>query len=420
MSSPQRRGFPGRRPATAALLAAVLPILLLAATATADVTIHCLDVGQADATLIVSSSGQTLLFDGGDNGDGNAVINPYLSGLGIGQLDYMVCSHYHADHIGGLDEVYNSHGVSGAVYDRGWSYTTATYSSYANTVAAKRHTIVDGQVIDLGDGVTVTCVALNGNGQEPSPFNDSDKENEYCVALLVECGDFDFFVAGDLTGVNNSTYDDIETSVGPEVGPIEVYQVDHHGSYSASNSAFLNATRPEVAIISVGDGNSYGHPHQEVLNRLVAYGAFVYQTETGNGGTLPPSDLKVVDGHVVVYSDGYGDYTVDGDPWVMDEDDPTAAPVPAGGFALLGNSPNPFNPATSILFETTAGGPVRLSVADLTGRRVLERELLVGPGRQAVRWDGRDDAGRPVAAGIYLYRLTTAEGTGGGKMTLVK
>ena len=126
--------------ALARLCTTFVCLLLAAGAVQADIAIHCLYVGQADATLIVSSSGQSLLFDGGANGDGHGVIVPYLSSQGITTLTYMASSHYHADHVGGLDEVYDAVGVSGAVYDRGWSYTTATYNSYAATVAPKRTT----------------------------------------------------------------------------------------------------------------------------------------------------------------------------------------------------------------------------------------------------------------------------------------
>jgi beta-lactamase superfamily II metal-dependent hydrolase len=378
--------------------------LLGGGTALGDVTIHCIDVGQGDATLIVSSSGQTMLIDGGWNGSGTSIIIPYLNSLGIGQLSYMGVTHYHADHIGGLDEVYNAKGVSQAVYDRGWSYTTATYNTYAATVASKRAAITDGQVIDLGDGVTVRCLGLNGNGQLSPPYNNSVLENEYDVAYLVECGDFDFFVAGDL--------------IGPDAGNIEVYQVNHHGSYTSSNVNFLNATQPEVAIISVGS-NSYGHPHQEALNRLSNAGAFVYQTEPGSGGTLPPSELRVVNGHVVVTSDGYGEYFVDGDEWVMDEFDPTPVPF-ITAFQLQGNDPNPFNPTTEIRFESARGGPVQLSIYDLTGRRVYERRLVVENGPQSIRWTGVDNHYNPLPSGVYLYRVVMPDGAGSGRMMLVK
>jgi len=286
--------------------------------AEADVTIHCLAVGQADATLIVSSSGKTLLFDGGNNGDGDDIVVPYLTSLGITTLDYMAASHYHADHVGGLDEVYDTIGVTEAVYDRGWSYTTITYGDYAAAVAPKRQTATAGMIIDLGDNVTVTVVALNGNGQMSSPYDSSSRENEYCLALLVECEDFAFFVAGDLPGGGGS-YGDIETSVGPEVGDIEIYRVNHHGSYSSSNASFLTDLTPEVSIISVPDNSSYGHPHQDVMNRLAAVDSYVYQTAQGSSSTYPAGMRTIVNGHIVITSDGVGEYYVNGTMWETDE-----------------------------------------------------------------------------------------------------
>lgn len=402
------------------VLALALP-LLLAGPAAAGVTIHCLDVGQGDATLIVSSSGKTLLFDSGDNGKGTSVVVPYLNSLGIGQLNYMVVSHYHADHIGGLDEVWNAQGPAiDAVYDRGWSYTsTATYNNYAVLVAAKRVTATDLQVIDLGDGVTATVVALNGNGLLAPPFLDgTNDENDFCLALHVQAGDFDYFQGGDLSGYTTAGYHDIETSVGPRVGDLEVMHVDHHGASYSSNATFLAALSPEVAVISVGS-NTYGHPTQPALDRLAAAGAFVYQTEAGSGGTLPANELTVVNGHIVIATTGYGTYTVNGASRPMDEPDLTPVPTTTP-FALLGNYPNPFNPLTNIRFVTERGGPVAFTVYDLAGRRLLERAFEAAPGAQSVRWEGRDADGRALPSGVYLYQLRTPEGTGGGRMTLTK
>lgn len=398
-----------------------LPLILavfLAGPAGAAVTIHCLDVGQGDATLIVSSSGQTLLFDAGDNGKGNSIVVPYLNALGIGPLTHIASSHYHADHLGGIREVYAAKGVAGSVYDRGWSYTTVTYSNYANAVASQRVTLVDLQVIDLGDGVTATVVAINSHGELAPPYDNGTYENEYCVGLLVECGDFDFFVAGDLIGVTESGHRDIETSIAGRVGALEVYRVSHHGSYTSSNANLLAATLPEVAIISVGP-NSYGHPHQVTLNRLRDYGAFIYQTGAGQGGTLPPSQLRVVGGHIVIQTGGHGTYTVAGDQWTMDEPDMTPVPY-APSFLVLGNRPNPFNPLTSIAFATERGGPVRLTVYDLAGRRLLERWTSAAPGRAEIVWDGRDAAGAAMPSGVYLYRLESDAGSGAGRMTLAR
>ena len=387
--------------------------------AAGTLTITCLDVGQGDATLIESPSGMTLLFDGGDNGRGSGVVVPFLQSKGLGSLDFMAASHYHSDHIGGLDEVYDAIPINVAVLDRGWTYTTLTYSSYASTVASQRQTLTHGQVIDLGEGVTVTCVALNGNGVVSSPYDNSSYENEYDVCLLVQYGGFDFFAAGDLTG-GGLNYKDIETAVAPLAGDLDVYRVSHHGSVSSSNENFLQGVQAEVAVISVGS-NSYGHPAQVVLDRLVSYGSFVYQTETGSGGTLPAGDLSVVGGHVVITTDGVTEYTVDGDVWTIDED--SGSPVadgPPTSFFLAGNHPNPFNPTTEILFHTEKEGPGLLRIFDVAGRSILDQDFHATSGSNRLIWRGVDDGGRIVPGGVYLYQVSTPCGSGQGRMLLLK
>jgi beta-lactamase superfamily II metal-dependent hydrolase len=367
----------------------------------------------------------TLLFDGGPNGAGADVILPYLSDLDIDSLDYIVASHYHADHLGGLDEVFSRTGATGGVWDRGWSYTTVTYANYVATVGDARQTLAAGHVFDLGDGVTATCIALNGHDQIAPPHDDGPLENEYCVALLVECGDFDYFQAGDLIGTDAGGHVDIETSVAQTltsegIADLEVYKVNHHGSYTSSNAAFLNATTPEVAVISVGLDNSYGHPHQEPMQRLQDRDVFVYQTTAGNGWTLPPSDLRVVGGHVVIETTGFGTYTVDGDAWDMDEQGGTLVEDLPGAFVLLGNHPNPFNPATVIRFRSASGGPASLEVFDLLGRRQFSETFTAPAGEAARTWRGVDAHGRPLPGGVYLYRLSTPDGHGSGRMVLAK
>ena len=398
------------------LVGLFLPALVLAS---GTLTITVLDVGQGDATLIESPSGQTLLFDGGYNGKGNSVVIPFLQSKGITSLDYMVASHYHADHIGGLDEVIAQIPV-GIAYDRGWSYTTLTYNSYASAVAAVRQTLLPGQVIDLGEGVTVTCLALNGNSQVSAPYNSSSLENEYDVCLLVEYGGFDYFQAGDLPGNPDSGYEDIETSVAPLAGDIDIYHVNHHGSYSSSVASFLQTVQAEVSVISLGN-NSYGHPHQSVLDRLVQYGSFVYQTEVGSGGTLPAGDLTVVGGHVSIQTDGITTYTVDGDSWQIDESSESPAfDTPVAVIRMLGNFPNPFNPSTEIRFDSSGGGPASLDVFDLAGRRIFASSFTAQTGANSVVWLGRNQTGETVAGGMYFYTVTTAGGAGSGRMMLIK
>ena len=388
--------------------------------AAGDLTITVIDVGQGDSTLIQSPSGKTLLFDGGPNGRGNSIILPFLATVGIDTLDYIVASHYHSDHIGGLDEVLNVIPVREAVLDRGWTYTTLTYNSYVNAAGSFRQTLTPGQVIDLGEGVTVTAIALNGNDQLPAPYSNSSYENEYDVCLLVEYGGFDYFQAGDLTGDNGSGSEDIESSVAPLAGDIDVYHVNHHGSNTSSNPNFLQGVQAEVAVISVGD-NGYGHPTQLVLDRLVQYGSFVYQTETGDGGTLSSQDLRVIGGHVSIVTDGVANYSVSGDQWAIDEDnlsDVNLSPVMA--FQLHGNHPNPFNPATEIKFSNSLAGEARVGIYDVKGRLVYSNNFMAIEGMNSIQWRGENNQGSIAPGGVYLYRVEAPGGKGTGRMIMLK
>ena len=275
--------------------------------------IYCIDVGQGDATLIVSPSGQTVLVDAGDNGKGKSKVMPFLRGLGITSLDYIVATHYHADHIGGIDEVIDSLSLDsvGTVYDRGWSYTTATYNSYVAAAGAERTPIEDSQVIFLGSGVSLTCVALNGNDSLDEPFTQPPhNENDLSVALKLEYGKFDFFVAGDLSGSDLGDYTDIETGLAPEVGEVDVYQVNHHGSKYSSNQYFVDTLQPTVCIISVGS-NSYGHPDSGVVARLELICERIYRTDEDGDITV-----KVDCTNFWVNGDAYGCTWV---PWTEGE-----------------------------------------------------------------------------------------------------
>lgn len=234
--------------------------------------VHFLDVGQGDATLIVSPAGKTFLFDGGDNGQGNAVVAPFLQARGIAHLDHVGASHYHADHLGGLDEVWNA-GIHATVcWDRGNvnEPSTQSYQDYKARYAGVRQTVQPGQIVDLGGGVTLRCLAVEGRlagGGSVNISGSAQWENSASIAWKLEYGDFDLFLGGDLTGGGNSTAD-VESSVGALCGDVDVYQLNHHGSLTSSNPNFVAALRPEFCVVPCGSGNVYGYPKQDVTDRL--------------------------------------------------------------------------------------------------------------------------------------------------------
>ncbi len=230
-----------------------------------------IDIGQGDGAVVVAPGGCAALLDGGPTGSGTA-IKTYLRSIGVTQLSFAVVSHYHADHMGGIDEVdVGTDAVPiGTVYDRGGSYSSTAFSQYQSHFSGKRSTVTLGQVIWLCGEVKLTVVAVNGNGTQ---YND---ENSASVVVKISWGDFDAVVGGDLTGDSGK---DMESRIAAAVGPVELYKVHHHGSRYSSNSTFLGAIAPKVSFISVGYDNSYGHPTPEAKSRLAAVGSAIWQTE---------------------------------------------------------------------------------------------------------------------------------------------
>jgi beta-lactamase superfamily II metal-dependent hydrolase len=382
-----------------------------------ELTFVVYDVDQGSANLIVSPSGRTMIYDGGYTGYGDAVIVPDLSARGITYLDVITASHYHADHIGGLDEVVDAVTLDsvGIVYDHGGSYGTQAYSEYAAAVGPLRTTAVLGDTVDLGGGAVLEVVSVNGNG-----VPGADNENDLCVGYRLSFGEFDLFAAGDLSGANAGGYVDVESVVAPLVGEVEVYVVDHHGSAYNSNQTLVDSLRPEAAVYSVGD-NTYGHPTQVVIDRLAAAGAYQYQTNQGNGGTLPGGGGRVVNGHVVIITDGASTYTVDGDIYPLGSSAPSVVELPRTPL-LLRAYPNPANPRVTLFFSLDAPtANASLILYDVLGRRVrVLHEGCLPAGEHRIVWDGTDRTGTPVASGVYFAVVQTESSAASERIAIVR
>ncbi|HXF05133.1 MAG TPA: MBL fold metallo-hydrolase [Blastocatellia bacterium] len=309
--------------------------------AEAVLSIYFLDIGQGNATLIVSPTGRTLLIDGGRDGMGQSVIVPEMQRLGIRALDYMVATHYDGDHIGGLDEVAAVYPPSIA-YDGGDAILPFSppdqniFSAYLRAIGAARRTITPGTVLDLGDGAVVTCIVVNGrllSGGSVDVLGRRDRndqpDNSASIGLLVQFGDFDFFLAGDLTGGGLNTTD-VESTVAQLVGDVDVLQISHHGSRTSSNGTFLRTLKAEVGIIQAGRDNTFGHPAIEVTDRFVTTsptsgerpsppdGNFaveripvIFQNEPGPSRSDVSRHGLVADGTILIETDGRS-YTVSG------------------------------------------------------------------------------------------------------------
>jgi beta-lactamase superfamily II metal-dependent hydrolase len=270
------------------------------AQANGKLQIHFMDVGQADSTLLISPQGETVLFDNGVSGYCDMPIS-YLQQLGVTKIDYHIASHYHSDHLGCTSEVLSAFPLQKAAYDRGLAPTSAKipafYKTYVDKVGSKRKTAVKNQTLSLDGGtVTIKFVALNGNGIS------TKNENDLSVVALITYGKFHAVMGGDLSGYNERDYRDIETSVAPLVGTVEVYKVNHHCSRYSSNPVWLETTTPKVGIISASSTkglSDYHHPTEECLDRLHNAGVKAYWTESGTGGK-PDPEWDLIAGNIVI------------------------------------------------------------------------------------------------------------------------
>lgn len=296
-----------------------------------NLQLHFIDVGQGDGALLISPMGETILFDDGRQGACDKPVS-YLQSLGISKIDYHITSHYHLDHIGCAPQVFLVAPLQKVAYDRGGSYNSSTYRNYIQAVGDKRQTVTDSTTIILDSSsanpVTVKIVAFNGNGVSTT------NENDLSVVAVVSFGGFKAEIGGDLSGEKTGDYEDIETSVAPKVGQVDVYKVHHHCSAYSTNTAWLTTVQPRIGIVSVGDGNSYHHPTEECLERLHNAGVKLYWTEKGDATPDPLTDI--VAGTVIVqiaprsaiYTVSYGNQSDSYSLWSPAGGDSTAIPTP--------------------------------------------------------------------------------------------
>jgi len=242
--------------------------------AAAEIYVHFIDVGQADAIYIELPDNNDILIDAGNRADGPLVVN-YLKDQGVDDIELLIATHPHEDHIGGLPNVLDAFVVE-SILDSGYTATTNIYKEYSSKSQAEACTWASDNYQTYTWG-TVTLQILTGNQSWGSNTND------YSVVCRLDTGDIEFLFTGDAeTAVENILTGTLEA---------EILKVGHHGSTSSSSLAFLNKVDPEVAIICVGTGNTYGHPHQETLTNLQNVGAKIYRTDL-NGTIVVKTDGK--------------------------------------------------------------------------------------------------------------------------------
>jgi len=242
-------------------------------------TVHFIDVGQGDSILIVTPEGNTVLIDGGSKSSGPNVVS-YLKNQGITEINVIMATHPHEDHIGGLISVLDSFEV-GNVIDSGVEHTSQTYKNYLSITNSKNINFVNwnlGQQFDIGKAVSFKIIG-------PVSKSSSDLNNSSIVIKLTYIST-SFLFTGDAETESESKI--LQSSADVEA---DVLKVGHHGSSSSSTVKFLKAVSPSVAVISCGQENSYGHPHDSTLKNLSSLGITIYRTDT-TGTIVIESDGK--------------------------------------------------------------------------------------------------------------------------------
>ena len=241
---------------------------------TRNLTVHYLDVGQADSILILLPNGQNMLIDGGNRADGNFIVG-YIQSLGITKLDYVIATHPHEDHIGGLDSIIQTFDI-GAVYMPDVTTTTKTFQDFLTAIQNKGlqiHTAKAGINLIDSNGLKIDILA-------PVTISNSDLNNDSAVVKLTYLNHSFLFMGDAEKESANQITQDIKA---------DILKVGHHGSDESVTEAFLNRVSPKYAVISVGTNNIYKLPAQSTLDLLNKKEINFYRTDL-SGTIIASSD----------------------------------------------------------------------------------------------------------------------------------
>lgn len=244
--------------------------------------VHFIDVGQGDATLIICGK-HAMLIDAGDSSKGTAIQN-YLQKQNVEKLDYLVLTHPDSDHIGGAPVIITKFDIK-SVFVSNYEKDNKDYQKLIQALDDKHAAYKTPQVgfrYFLGTAV-ITFLAPNDTYDNP---------NDSSIACIIQNGNTTFLFTGDAG-------EDAEQDILNNEQDIsaDVYHVGHHGSKYSTSEEFLEAVNPDYAIISCAEGNSYGHPHAETLNKLRTSGVEVYRTDE-EGTIVATSDGKKIEFNV--------------------------------------------------------------------------------------------------------------------------
>jgi competence protein ComEC len=260
------------------------------------VKLHFIDVDQGDSILI-EDNGHFMLIDAGVEEEG-AVVVKYLNDLGIEKLDYVIATHPHNDHIGGLDTVINAYKVGNVIMPD----VSVDYKNYEELLEA----IADHNIAitrpAVGDSYTLgsaSFVIISPNA------SDYESLNDYSVGIKLTYGSTSFILTGDAQAVSEAEMlqNGIDLSA-------DVLKLSHHGSSTSSTIDFLDQVDPEYAVISVGTGNKYEHPHSATMRAINDRAIKLYRTDE-QGSIVFTSDGKTISVNVKPYVITASDMTSD-------------------------------------------------------------------------------------------------------------
>lgn len=278
-------------------LKAIIPILLLAVgflvwnilsggfTPSVDqLSVHYIDVGQGDS-IYITSGDEGMLIDCGESGDTDRVIS-YLDNMGVSKINYVVGTHPHSDHMGGMSKIVEHFEIGEMIIphiDDSDTPTTKYFERFLNACAEKNLSLTEaelGRNITLGDA-ELKIIAPNSL--------DYSNINNYSIGLIMHHGENSFIFTGDAEKLAEEEM--IEKNL---LEDIDVYKVGHHGSDTSSSMDFLNVIKPDYAVISCGEGNSYGHPNDITIENLSKFTDKIYRTDL-MGTIVFTSDGKSLD-----------------------------------------------------------------------------------------------------------------------------
>ncbi|MGN0470236.1 MAG: ComEC/Rec2 family competence protein [Acutalibacteraceae bacterium] len=232
---------------------------------------HYIDVGQGDSEFIELPDGTTMLIDAGTADYGETVVD-YIKNLGYSKIDYLVGTHPHADHIGGMQKVVQSFDI-GSVYMPKASTNTKTYENLLTEIKNKGLKIKSakaGVSIISEDNLKVDILAPNSS--------EYDELNNYSAVVKITYKNNKFLYMGDAEKLSE---DEIKADVSADV-----IKIGHHGSTSSSSKNFVKKVKPQYAVICVGKDNSYGHPKDTIIKRWKDIGAKILRTDEDGSITI--------------------------------------------------------------------------------------------------------------------------------------